>query len=363
MLTEEEAKKLTVSGLKEELKARGASISGKKQDLLDRLLEIIEQGNKNKKEDISGSNDEISNPNEKLDQVPTQHGDEVARPEIETNDGGNVPSTEDVPATLPAVETQPDVDASLPTVEAQVKSDDVDNVVEAAEQHVSAPPAVDEKLSGAQNKANLSKEEELKSKLLIKKAMADDSPSTHVRIDYFQRPLNLKAMIAWLSELLELEISLGSTWLNSIKTHCYVDFETVDQAKLCISRVVGKKYPSTSTALLQAHFTQVSAKEAANHPEAALKPGEWRKSGTKDSGKKPELPFAAPASLKRTIHQTLSSAGADVKDTGKINRPAPSTEQPDAQLRKTVFSPPVFWKPAPEEVVNRRKNLKQRLGK
>eukprot|EP01031_Cornospumella_fuschlensis_P040939 gene40939-49936_t len=360
MLTAEEAKKLTVNGLKEELKARGASIGGKKQDLLDRLLEIIAQGNNNKEEDISGSNCEISNPNETLDQPPTQHSDEVARSEIETSDGGTLPSTKDVHATLPAVEKQPDVNANLSTVEALVKSDDPNYV---AEQHVAASPAVDEKVSGAQNKANLSKEEELKSKLLLKKAMADDSPSTHVRIDYFQRPLNLKAMLAWLSELMELEISLESTWLNSIKTHCYVDFATVEQAKLCISRVVGKKYPSTSTALLQAHFTQVSAKEAPNHPEAALKPGEWRKSGTKDSGKKPELPFAAPASLKRTIHQTVSSAGADVKDTGKLNRPAPSTEQPDAQLRKTMFSPPVFWKPAPEEVVNRRKNLKQRLGK
>ncbi|RYG58591.1 hypothetical protein EON64_21160, partial [archaeon] len=214
----------------------------------------------------------------------------------------------------------------------------------------------------------LSKEEELKSKLLRKKAMAEDTPSTHVRIDYFQRPLNLKAMLAWLSELLEFEISSEATWLNSIKTHCYIDFATIEQAKTCISKVVGKKYPSTSTALLQAHFTQVSAKEAVSHPEAAMKPGEWRRVESKDTNKTAEhsAHIAASTPLKRTIQQTVSSSSheaADVRAVEKRSRTAPSNDQLDALFKKTSFSPPLYWKPAPEEVVSRRKNLKERLGK
>ncbi|RYH30914.1 hypothetical protein EON65_03975, partial [archaeon] len=43
MLTAEETRKLTVNELKEELKARGALTSGKKQDLLDRLIGLIDQ--------------------------------------------------------------------------------------------------------------------------------------------------------------------------------------------------------------------------------------------------------------------------------------------------------------------------------
>lgn len=120
----------------------------------------------------------------------------------------------------------------------------------------------------------------LRQKTLIQKsprASATPSQSTKtVRIDNFQRPLNLKVMLQWLSGLCETVIEEKNVWINNIKTHCYIDFDTTELAEKCICKVTGLKYPATSTSLLVANFTTTSAIEAPSSVEASLPPSEWK---------------------------------------------------------------------------------------
>lgn len=104
----------------------------------------------------------------------------------------------------------------------------------------------------------------------------DSSP--FVRIDNFQRPLHLKGLISWINEICDFQINEDDIWINFIKTHCYLDCHSVEQASQCISKLNGLKYPLTSKILLEVNYTKVSPQEAPRHTEASLKPGEWLKS-------------------------------------------------------------------------------------
>lgn len=135
----------------------------------------------------------------------------------------------------------------------------------------------------------------------------------HVRIDNFQRPLHVKALIEWLQALCLCIISPEAIWVNSIKTHCYVDFNSLTEAKLCIEKVTGLKFPLTSTYILQADFTLVSAAEAPHSTEAALKPGAWK--------------LSTPVGSKRKIEEvakddTEDIKAADVDEAAVSKRPA-----------------------------------------
>lgn len=101
-------------------------------------------------------------------------------------------------------------------------------------------------------------------------------PTNHVRIDYLQRPLTLKALRQWLVETCNMEISESSIWLNSIKTHCYIDFETTEDAKKCIEAVSGNYFPETNTKTLEADYSRVCVVDAPNSEEAQRRPGEWK---------------------------------------------------------------------------------------
>ena len=100
-------------------------------------------------------------------------------------------------------------------------------------------------------------------------------PTQYVRIDNFQRPWNIRNFQKWLGDKLSVNIVDSQVWVNAIKTHCYIDFESIDLAEKCIKAVSGVKYPDTSTLELVGNFTVVSAGQAPTSSEAAMKPIEW----------------------------------------------------------------------------------------
>jgi hypothetical protein len=125
--------------------------------------------------------------------------------------------------------------------------------------------------------------EKLKMSLFKKKLGASSSPTSdadlktcHVRIDNFQRPLHTKGLLQWLCQTCEVTLKEENIWINAIKTHCYVDFSSEEDASKCVSVVTGKKFPSTNTNTLIASFTTISAKEAPASNEGNLKPQEWK---------------------------------------------------------------------------------------
>jgi hypothetical protein len=99
--------------------------------------------------------------------------------------------------------------------------------------------------------------------------------SCHVRIDNFQRPLTLRTLISWLEDKLPLKVTEPNVWLNSIKTHCYISFESIDDAKLCKETIEGLKYPPTNMFSLVVNYTKLPASEASGSAEAMLKYQDW----------------------------------------------------------------------------------------
>ena len=98
----------------------------------------------------------------------------------------------------------------------------------------------------------------------------------HVRIDNFQRPLTDKLLFEWLATTLGYELSKERLWMNKIKTHCYIDFDSLALAEACIAAVTGQKVNSKHTQHLVAALTEVSAAEAETSIEGNMKPSEWK---------------------------------------------------------------------------------------
>lgn len=260
---------MLVNQLKEELKSRGASVVGKKAELATRLEELVaqeaqESGNKNTE---AAPADEAEPIQDVIDQVVPEAASEE-------------PSAAAVVDEAPSVEVD-----EAPTVEQSEGS--------------AAPHAVQE------DTYELPSEE----------TVTPDAPTadknsdgyTHVRIDNFQRPLNQKALIEWIESLCQCTLASDALWINTIKTHCYVDFSTEEEAKRCVENVTGKKFPSSSPYILEADFTSVSAKEAPQSVEGSQKPGTWKVL----SG---ETIAASPVSAKK---QQVQHAPQNTHDTGR----------------------------------------------
>ena len=98
----------------------------------------------------------------------------------------------------------------------------------------------------------------------------------HVRVDNFQRPLTDKLLFEWLATTLGYELSKEHLWMNKIKTHCYIDFDSLASAEACIAAVTGQKVNSKHTQHLVAALTEVSAADAETSIEGNMKPSEWK---------------------------------------------------------------------------------------
>lgn len=222
MLSTDEINGMLVNQLKEELKLRGASIAGKKADLCSRLIALMSEDTPAEKSDSSEQEGALVKPDtgEKKDVSKVSEEEKVV--EATVND---------------SVPVQGDGDSA---------------------QEV------------ATNNNDTTKEME------IPMEASANSGYTHVRIDNFQRPLNQLGLVKWIESQCQCLLAADSVWINAIKTHCYVDFTTEEEAQRCVDTVTGKRFPASSPYLLEADFTSVSAKEAPNSVESSLKPGAWK---------------------------------------------------------------------------------------
>ena len=98
----------------------------------------------------------------------------------------------------------------------------------------------------------------------------------HLRIDNFQRPLNIRTLRAWIEEKTGMSILEANLWLNSIKTHCYVTFANTDEAQTCQRIIHGERFPTSNVNTLVANFSAVSAAEAPSAAEASLRLADWQ---------------------------------------------------------------------------------------
>ena len=205
----------------------------------------------------------------------------------------------------------------------------------------------------------------------------DESDETnHVRIDNFQRPLNHKALLEWLVNISGIKISPEDLWINGIKTHCYVDFDNVADAKTCINVVKGEKWPlnstSTNAIYLDANFTGVSAKMAPESTEAKLAPKVWRLKAAPTNlaaGTPPVVCIGASGSildrvkplvesLKRQREEEKQSAnkkGDKSNSSNFVGEEPVDLDSLSLLFRKTQTTPHLYWLPLTLDQVNEKK--------
>ena len=290
-ITIEDCKKFLVAELKDQLKSRNASTIGKKAELLERLLELV------KLELCSPPTIVVAPIQENTPEI-TEKGDELPKSSIEVDstiemqDNG-VETSEEQGSIL-----EISIESNMATEPEEVKPSDSETLVLEVEKNISVDVAtVNEAVPSIEPPTNedipevvpdVVKESSLNEiiKTNLKKKIAlsiqedpikGDASNRFVRIDNFQRPLHLKLLLKWFEETLGLSgISEENVWLNGIKSHCYVDLPSIEQAEICIARATGLKFPATSSKSLVASFTRVSAKDAPTSAEAQRKPEDWK---------------------------------------------------------------------------------------
>ena len=286
-LDEEQIKNFLVNDLKEELKKRNASTSGKKSELYDRLVALIRLDNTDNIDQKDAS--DKSNTNGIVEEEFGRDETTYTKEKIINDNNGieNISLSDNFSKTfendkinIEVTSTEREMDVITNTTEITLKETVKQNLI---------------------RKTNASAVEVHNENRL--------SSGRFVRIDNFQRPLNIKSLLKWLEEnVCHFPIKEENIWINSIKTHCYIDFESNEQALQCIEKVTGLCFPATSTLKLEADFTSISAHDAPIAVEASLKPGQW-KSG-KESVAKGE---SSAAPLKRKIDDIGLAGGAMLK--------------------------------------------------
>ena len=322
MLTPNQISKMVVNDLKKELKDRGASTAGKKAELCARLLEMINEESREEDASDTAVVEEPITQNE--EDAGGKEAEAVAPPvrnstELVKNEASKERLAEEPIAEEPIAKEQPIAKEESAATETEESNTASATIIENTEEAVST-----ENTENTINK-EVSLKEALKSKL--KKINVTDSSSTSssgataeaieatdktekaqscfIRIDNFQRPLNLRSLIKFVEDALGSDfpskIGEQKVWINSIKTHCYIDFDTPDHAAQCIASVTGKRFPQSNATALRAYSTSISAADAPSSAEAALLPGNW--SALLPSSKSPRVlsppaggPTSAPSS-------------------------------------------------------------------
>ena len=233
---------LRVAELQSALRARGLDARGKKQELVDRLREAL------RADETAGvePNVVVSEPDK---------GPELGAVEESLLRGGNVGEAAQRAGLSGASELASDGVGEILQVEYNAdastgKPTDAPSLPVAEAEELAAP-------SSSTRQEASDAPAEAKEVLSV----ADDGRTRHVRIDRMQRPLHTRQFLDWLGERLGRAVDPNSIWLAPMKTHCYISFESVEQAAACVSRVSGQRFKENPS-ILQASFSTVSAREA-----------------------------------------------------------------------------------------------------
>lgn len=358
MVQLEDAMKLKVDDLKKELKNLNASTSGKKLDLAQRYVELLN----NRDSLIDGNlqeNENCNNLTKNTENNLTQNFEPLTH--ISSNMKNNIDLSEDIEVDY-SEELDHDVDDSISAeVNNPIVNDDI-SAEYSGTATTNSKAETENPYQEAFHKEKLMKLrlltlkekkqiESNSSDSLAKGAYQVENPTCHVRIDNFQRPLILKNLVMWLSEVLQQNISISNIWLNSIKTHCYIDFDSTDEALKCIQVVTGLKFPESSSITLVANFTRISAIDAPTSAEGNLRPGMWLST----SSSIPPVLDSKDLKLKREV-----KSYEEVYNPKKRQETLLTLEQ---LFEKTKSIPPLFWQPVSKEEVSKRKLLKKRSEK
>ncbi|KAG0269221.1 hypothetical protein DFQ27_004461 [Actinomortierella ambigua] len=176
----------------------------------------------------------------------------------------------------------------------------------------------------------------------------------------FVRPLTLPQVKRMLSEFGEVE----HFWMDSIKTHCYVTYQTVEMAQKAYKGVEGVVFPKETGKALEAHF--ISAEDALWSSEEGEKAQNNRQRPTVflggPSASEKRKAEEARHKMSRTKEEAMSAAEASRPSTSVIGKgdsdektmatstasarqvPPRQVVQPNELFQRTTTLPVLYFK-------------------
>ncbi|KAJ4952561.1 hypothetical protein NE237_029393 [Protea cynaroides] len=190
-------------------------------------------------------------------------------------------------------------------------------------------------------------------------------PTTSLRIDRFLRPFTLKAV----QELLAKTGKVSSFWMDHIKTHCYVTYSSVEEAKETRNALYNLQWPPNGGRLLVAEF--VDPQEVKMRAEPPLQPQAPPVSTTPTALAAPSNVQTQPAARQHGLRQQLPpppplplppppsiSDQHTAREKLPLPPPPPPAKKPeplivtlDDLFRKTKATPRIYYLPLSDEQV------------
>ncbi|KAJ9673756.1 hypothetical protein PVL29_023364 [Vitis rotundifolia] len=193
--------------------------------------------------------------------------------------------------------------------------------------------------------------------------MSPKPPTNSLRIDRFLRPFTLKAV----QELLAKTGNVCSFWMDHIKTHCYVTYSSVEEAKETRNALYNLQWPPNGGRLLVAEYVdpqevksrvdappQSPATPVSAGPSvpAASSPVQTPPSG-RQHGLRQQLPPPPPV-----LQPPPVSKPPTARERIQLPPPPPVPEKVDAPIvtlddlfRKTKTTPRIYYLPLSDEQV------------
>ncbi|XP_026434270.1 cyclin-dependent kinase 12-like isoform X4 [Papaver somniferum] len=156
-------------------------------------------------------------------------------------------------------------------------------------------------------------------------------PTDSLRIDRFLRPFTLKAV----QELLAKTGSVSSFWMDPIKTHCYVTYSSVEEAKDTRNAVYNLQWPTNGGRLLVAEF--VDSQEVKMRVEAPPQSPATR-AAVSSSPVTPQAP--SPFATKHSPRQHLPKGQLPPPPPLPLPPPPPLSHPPPAREQLPLPPPP-----------------------
>lgn len=185
------------------------------------------------------------------------------------------------------------------------------------------------------------------------------APTTSLRIDHFVRPFTLKAV----QELLGKTGKVVSFWMDQIKTHCYVTYESVEEAIETRNAVCNLQWPVYGGKLLMADFVDPQeVKTRVDPPPPA--PVSIPPTTTQAPQPSPRLKQQLPPPPSLPPPPPL----ANLPPPARNRAPAPEKIEPpivtlDDLFRKTRATPRIYYLPLSDEQVAAKMNAEGKAVK
>jgi apoptotic chromatin condensation inducer in the nucleus len=380
-----EWEKQTVAQLKDELKARGLPVSGKKADLIARLENAGSVG----EQPSSGILEAEEQAKVQIDAADTPvQEDDAPNPQLQDDALTDIPpvKSEDKVDTKPTSDQdfqpkEPTPPPEQPSIRNADETEEQDKKRKLSEEEDAASvPGTEQKQEPAPTitaaatttiaTSNKKKKPNPRSegKKSAKKPLPispkiPTTPTRALRIDGFVRPFTENAVKLLLSDNCRNVISM---WMPTIKTHCYVIFSKQSEAEAARAELDGKQWPAASPKTLAVRYCYII--EAEKNTAEGTGQEDFKVERTEEDGIEEEEEEEEEEEKKEdVVMEEEKAAGDEGKKKEKTvvvdKKKEVETKHMlslDELFKKTEAKPHIYWLPLTEEQIAAKKGRSAR---